>query len=217
MLQGSSGSVHSFPQRAQLDVVDYHPPARPHESSNTKQVQRGSRMLVVRIDKDKLEFPGTRNLFDMASVFAGMHSNPARQVGNELRNFEANRLRLIGKAALAQIDRIDKDRLRCRRQVLGDGVSNHGRGEAGQRADLHHPVRREHADESMKKQQVAHSYRPRGVALMREQMFQSSTLSWDHRRGSPQMAGELCHPILILVEGRNFAHHGLDRGRRRLE
>jgi hypothetical protein len=217
MLQGSSGGVHSFTQGAELDVVNYHPPAGSHESRDPKQIQRGPRMLMVRIDEDQLEFSGPRDLFDMASVFAGMHADPARQVGNKLRNLEANRFGLIGYATLAEIDCVHDHRLRFRRQVLGDRVSHYGRREAAQRADLHHPLRCENADDSMKKQQVAHSDRPGGVTLVREQMFQSSTLSWDHRRGSTQIAGELCHPIFILVEGRNFAHHWLDRGRQRLE
>jgi hypothetical protein len=81
-----------------------------------------------------------------------MHADPARQVGNKLRNLEANGFGWIGKTMFVQIDRVDDHRLRFRAQVLGNGVGNHGRREAAQRADLHHPVRRENADESMKKQ-----------------------------------------------------------------
>ncbi|MEY2490654.1 MAG: hypothetical protein QOC70_2596 [Verrucomicrobiota bacterium] len=109
-------------------------------------------MLVVCIDEDQLKFSGPRNLFDMASVLAGMHADPAREVGDKLRNLEANGFRLIGHAALAQIDRVHDHRLRFWTLVLGNGVSNHGRREAAQRADLHHPVRRENVNESMKKQ-----------------------------------------------------------------
>jgi hypothetical protein len=97
-----------------------------------------------------------------------MHPDLARQVGHKLRNLEANRFGLIGYATLTEIDCVHDHRLKLRRQVLGDRVSHDGRREAAQRADLHHPVRRENADESMKKQQVAPSDCPGGVALVRE-------------------------------------------------
>jgi hypothetical protein len=109
-------------------------------------------MLVVCIDEDQLEFSGARNLFDIASVFAGMHADPTRQARDKPRNLEANGFRLIGKAALVQIDRVDDHRLGFWTLVLDNGVSNHGRREAAQRADLYHPVRCENVDESMKKQ-----------------------------------------------------------------
>jgi hypothetical protein len=109
-------------------------------------------MLVVCIDEDQLEFFGTRNLSDIASVFTGMHADPARQARDKLRNLEANGFRLIGEAALAQIDRVDDHRLGFWTLVLDNGISNHGRRKAAQRADLYHPVRRENIDESMKKQ-----------------------------------------------------------------
>ena len=108
-------------------------------------------MLVVCIDEDQLEFSSPRDLIDIASVFAGMHADSARQVRDKLRNLEANGVRLIGDAALAQIDRIHDHRLRFWRLVLGNRVSNHGRREAAQRADLYNTVRRENVDESMKK------------------------------------------------------------------
>ncbi|MEY2495434.1 MAG: hypothetical protein QOJ45_1926 [Verrucomicrobiota bacterium] len=109
-------------------------------------------MLVVCIDEDELEFSSTRNLFDIAGIFAGMHADPARQAGDKLRNLEAHGFRLISEAALAQIDRVHDHRLRFRPLVLGNGISNHGRREAAQRADLYHPIRCENVDESMKKQ-----------------------------------------------------------------
>ncbi len=109
-------------------------------------------MLMVCIDEDKLEFSGTGNLFDMASVFAGMNADAARQARDKLRNHETYGFRLLGKAALVQIDRVHDHRLRFWTLLLGNGVSNHGRREAAQRADLYHPVRRENGDESMKKQ-----------------------------------------------------------------
>jgi hypothetical protein len=56
-------------------------------------------MLVVRVYEDQLQFSDVRNLFDMASVFAGMHPDPARQMGDKPRNLEANGLGWIGKAA----------------------------------------------------------------------------------------------------------------------
>ena len=130
MLGANSGSAHSFSQRAKVDVVNYNPPTWPNESRNANQVQRGSRMLVVCIDEDKLEFSGARNLFDIASVLAGMHADPTRQAGHKLRNHETNGFRLIGKAALVQIDRIHDRRLRFWTLMLGNGVSNHGRREA---------------------------------------------------------------------------------------
>gem|GEM_PF-3845535 len=108
-------------------------------------------MLVVCIDKDELEFSGTRNLFNIASVLAGMDADPARQVGNKLRNHETDGFRLIGKTPLAQIDRVDDYRLGFWTLVLDNGISNHGRREATQCADLYHPVRRENVDQSMKK------------------------------------------------------------------
>jgi hypothetical protein len=141
-------------------------------------------MLVVCIDEDELEFSGTGNLFDIASVLAGMHADSARQARDKLRNLKANGFRLIGHTVLAQIDRVHDHRLRFWPLVLGHGISNHGRRETAQRADLYHPVWREHVDESMKKQQVANSYRAGAVALGREQTFQASTLSWDLRRRS---------------------------------
>jgi hypothetical protein len=152
MLRANSGSAHSFGQWAKVDVVNYNPSTRPNESRNANQVQRGSRMLMVRIDEDQLEFSGARNLFDIASVFTGMHADAARQERDELRNHETNGVRLVGKAALVQVDRVHDYRLRFWTLVLGNGISNHSRGEAAQRADLYHPVRRENVDESMKKQ-----------------------------------------------------------------
>ena len=95
--------------------------------------------------------PSTRNLFDIAGVFAGMHADPARQAGDKPRNLEANGFRLIDEAALAQIDRVHDHRPRFWTLMLGNGVSNHGRREAAQRADLYHPIRCENVDESMKK------------------------------------------------------------------
>ena len=92
-----------------------------------------------------------RNLFDIASVFAGMHADPARQAGDKLRNHEADGFRLIVKSALTQIDRVEDHPLGFWTLVLDNGISNHGRREAAQRADLYHPVRRENVDESMKK------------------------------------------------------------------
>ncbi|MEY2481485.1 MAG: hypothetical protein QOK24_13 [Verrucomicrobiota bacterium] len=109
-------------------------------------------MLVVCIDEDDLEFSGMRDLFDIASVFAGVHADPARQTRDKLRNREADGLRLIGKAALAQIDRVHDHRCGFWTLMLGNGVSNHGRREAAQRADLYHPIRCENIDKSMKKQ-----------------------------------------------------------------
>ena len=130
MLKANSGIAHSFSQKAKLDVVNYDPPTRPNESRNANQVQRGSRMLVVRIDEDKLEFSGARNLFDIAGVLAGMHADPAREARDKLRNHETNGFRLIGNAALVQVDRFHDHRLRFWRLLLGDGVSNHSRREA---------------------------------------------------------------------------------------
>ncbi|MDP9099881.1 MAG: hypothetical protein M3N48_12965 [Verrucomicrobiota bacterium] len=109
-------------------------------------------MLMVCIDEDKLELSGTGNLFDMASVFAGMNADAARQARDKLRNYETNRFRLIGKAALVQIDRVHDHRLRFWTLVLDNGVRNHGRRKAAQCADLYHPVRCENVSESMKKQ-----------------------------------------------------------------
>src|SRR5437588_6337769 len=97
MLQGNSGSAHFFPQRAKLDVVNYHPSTRPHESRDAKQVQRGSRMLMICIDEHKLKFSFPRNLINPASVFARMHADAARQTGDELWNLEADGLRWISK------------------------------------------------------------------------------------------------------------------------
>jgi hypothetical protein len=109
-------------------------------------------MLVVCVDEDYLEFSGPRNLVNVANVFASMHADPARQPRDKLRNLEANGFRWVGKAVFVQIDRVDDYRLGFWALVLGNGVSNHGRRKAAQRADLYHPVRRENVDESMKKQ-----------------------------------------------------------------
>jgi hypothetical protein len=182
MFHGNSGNAHSFSQRGKLNVVNYHPATWPNEPRNANQVQRRSRMLVVGIDEDQLEFSGMGNLFDIASVFAGVHADPARQAGDKLRNLEAHRFRWIGQAVLVQIDRVHDHRLRFWPLVLGHGVSDYGRGKAAQGADLYHPIRCENVDESMKKQQVAHSYRSRAVAMVGEQMFQTSTLSREQRR-----------------------------------
>lgn len=133
-------------------------------------------MLVVGIDENQVELSGPRNLFDIAGILAGMHPNPARQVRDKLRNLEADRLRLIRKAVLAQIDRVHEHGARFRLLVLSSGISNHGRRETAKRADLYHPFRREDVDESMKKQQVGHSYRSGAVALECEQMFQAARL-----------------------------------------
>jgi hypothetical protein len=81
-----------------------------------------------------------------------MDADPPRQAGDKLRNLKANGFRLIGNAALVQVDRIHDHRLRFWTLVLGNGVSDHRGREAAQRADLDHPVRCENADESMKKQ-----------------------------------------------------------------
>jgi hypothetical protein len=48
-------------------------------------------------------------------------------------------------------------------------------------------------------------------------MFQAFTLRREHRPRSRQVAGELCQAILIFVEGGDYAHHWLDRGRQRRE
>jgi len=109
-------------------------------------------MLVVCIDEDQMEFPGMRNLFDIAGVFAGVHTNPARQAGDKLRNLEADGFRWIGQAVLVQIDRVHDHRFRFWLLVLGHGVSDYGGRKAAQRADLDYPFRCENVDESMKKQ-----------------------------------------------------------------
>lgn len=130
MLQRMSGSAHSFTERAKLDIMNDHPPARANESRDANHVQHWPWMLVVRIDESQLEICFPSDVFDMTRVFARMHADAARQVRNKPRNLETNAHRLIGKAAFVQIDRIHDYRLGFRRLMLDNGVSNHRRREA---------------------------------------------------------------------------------------
>jgi hypothetical protein len=53
--------------------------------------------------------------------------------------------------------------------------------------------------------------------MVRQQMFQAPTLSWDHRRRTRQVAGELCQAILIFVGSGDFADYYTDRWWQRRE